>query len=204
MFRSYISAEYRPLAAVLGLAALSILIRYGALGTVQWWFLHRVQDLAWTWVPLTVLGALVTGLPGAALHRWILIGNRVDWIQAELLGVPVLLVGGALLSTLVLVVFQWLLLRRTWSRAGWWIGAAVSGSLFYLLVINPALPFYAWRESILLAPLARMLGVPAAGWLASSLSGALYMFWLQAVLGLVLAAWLKQPGESVQGERVPA
>ena len=167
MFRSYISAEYRPLAAVLGLAG------------------------------------LVSGLPEAALHRWILVGNRVDWIQAELLGVPVLFVGGALLSTLVFSLFQWLLLRRKWPRAGWWIGAAVLGSLFYLLVINPHLPYYAWREDILLSPLSRLLGVPAAGWLAASLGSVIYQFWLQAVLGLALTVGLWEPRERVLGESLP-
>lgn len=203
MFRSYISAEYRSLAAVLGLAALSILIRYGALGAVQWWFLSRIQDLPCTWMPLTALGGLVSGLPEAALHRWILVGNRVDWIQAELLGVPVLFVGGALLSTLVFSLFQWLLLRRKWPRAGWWIGAAVLGSLFYLLVINPHLPYYAWREDILLSPLSRLLGVPAAGWLAASLGSVIYQFWLQAVLGLALTVGLWEPRERVLGESLP-
>ncbi len=105
-------------------------------GATQGAFLrHYVQPKA-VWLALScagwltnviVAGAIVRYWPSADLNRWIVIEG----------------LGGAIIGT-----FQWLLLRRNWSRSVWWVplnATAWAGiTLVYLIIFGPLIGLASW------------------------------------------------------------
>lgn len=203
LFQAYIPPSYRSTAAVLGLAFFSLLIRYGALGLVQWAYLRELLGVSWRWIPATLAGAVLLDLPGAYLNARIYSGDFQELFRTQFMGVNALHLGGTLLTAAAVSLLQWTVLRKRLSGSVWWILTAAAAAAVYVLVISPALPYYAWRDALLFGIPGRVLGVPAVGWLASSLVQALYQLWMQAALGLALVAVLWKPWEQVQRERLP-
>lgn len=204
LFRTYIPPSYRTIPAVLGLAFLSLLIRYGAIGLVQWAFLRELIGISWRWVPATLAGAVLFELPGAYLYARIYSGDFQELMRVQFLGVPLLYLIGTLLTAGAVSLLQWRVLRKRLPGSVWWILAAAAAAAVYVLVISEAVPYYAWRDALLLGIPGRLLGVAPVSWLIASLGGTLYQLWVQAVLALALAAALWVPGEVLPGEKVPA
>jgi hypothetical protein len=98
-------------------------------GALQYWLLrHYLPRMGW-WVLVTVAGWFLGGLL-IALHGWL------GWINPPLnyMDLIFLIMGLAIGSS------QWLLLRRRFARAGWWIAANVTGwSLLGLITPNNSL-----------------------------------------------------------------
>jgi hypothetical protein len=99
-------------------------------GTAQWIVLRRhVPRVGWAWVPATAVGAplaLALVWVGFALVGLVLFQLRAQWLGPFFFGstaLPVLLTTGSLA-----VVGQWLVLRRSFDGAGWWLsGGAAAG-----------------------------------------------------------------------------
>lgn len=120
----------------------------GTLGLIQWFILRQHIPQAWWWVLASLVGWLATA--------FVVFGASESLI---FLGLP-LVVGGAVLGTA-----QWLVLRQTFAKAGWWLLATIMG-----LGIG-------WHA----------VWITGFGWLSLIVGGAVYA----VITGLVIV-WLLQ------------
>jgi hypothetical protein len=93
---------------------------FGAVvGCAQWLVLHRVISAVW-WAPATCLGWTLCGVTSGVLSG--ALGGRVSTIGPDVPVWIIVVVGGpaGALCGLLPGAFQWLVLRRRGSGAGWW------------------------------------------------------------------------------------
>jgi hypothetical protein len=96
---------------------------------LQWMLLDRVVPGAERWVIATPVAALAVAFPNLILQ--LMVGENIansnlsvgmKWV----IGIPLFaLIGG--MTGAVVGIGQWLVLRRSLSRAGWWIGISALG-----------------------------------------------------------------------------
>jgi hypothetical protein len=108
----------------------TMLFLSAGIGLAQWFVLRRRLRGAGWWVPASIAGWTVGDL----------LARRLNLLMRSAAGMATDFGGGALVQALctgtLLGVLQWLVLRRSLPRTGWWIVAAVAGPSILPLVMG--------------------------------------------------------------------
>jgi hypothetical protein len=146
---------------------------FGAVGgLMQWLVLRRQIARAGWWVLASTLGfaiAPVAGIAGVMAMSQVMSLDGNPMAAPMLLGVVFGVVGG---------ILPWLVLRRQFARAGWWVPAHLLGSL-----VGGALGIIAFHAM-------GLIGFYQFSWAAA---GAMFGAGFGAVTGLTLVWLLRQP-----------
>ena len=146
---------------------------FGAVGGFMQWLVlrHRILGAGW-WVLASTLGFAIA--PIAALAG-VMALSQIMSLDGNPLAAPILL---GVLSGVLSAIFPWLILRRQFAQAGWWIPAHLLGSL-----LGGAIGIVTFHA------------VSAIGYYDFSWAGAGAMFGagLGAVTGITLVWFLRQP-----------
>ena len=146
---------------------------FGAVGGfMQWLVLRRQIAGAGWWVLGSTLGFAIA--PIAALAG-VMAVSQVMSLDGNPLTAPILL---GVLSGVLSAICPWLILRRQFAQAGWWIPAHLLGSL-----LGGAMGIVTFHG-------VNLIGYYDFGWAAA---GALFGAGLGAVTGITLVWFLRQP-----------
>ena len=122
------------LASILGFAvgaamanavtALIFTVLFGVAGGVTQWLVlrHRILGAGW-WVLASTLGFAIAPIVAIA---GLMVVSQIMSLDGNPLAAPILL---GVLSGVMSAIFPWLILRRQFAQAGWWIPAHLLGSL---------------------------------------------------------------------------
>ena len=141
-------------------------------GFTQWLVLrHRILGAGW-WVLASTLGFAIVPIVAIA---GVMAVSQIMSLDGNPLAAPILL---GVLSGVLSALFPWLILRRQFAQAGWWIPAHLLGSL-----LGGAMGIVTFHA------------VSAIGYYDFSWTGAGAMFGagLGAVTGITLVWFLRQP-----------
>ena len=146
---------------------------FGAVGGFMQWLVlrHRILGAGW-WVLASTLGFAIA--PIAALAG-VMALSQIMSLDGNPLAAPILL---GVLSGVLSAIFPWLILRRQFAQAGWWIPAHLLGSL-----LGGAIGIVTFHA-------VSVIGYYDFGWAAA---GALFGAGLGAVTGITLVWFLRQP-----------
>ena len=141
-------------------------------GFTQWLVLrHRILGAGW-WVLASTLGFAIA--PIAALAG-VMALSQIMSLDGNPLAAPILL---GVLSGVLSAIFPWLILRRQFAQAGWWIPAHLLGSL-----LGGAMGIVTFHG-------VNLIGFYQFDWAAA---GAMFGAGLGAVTGITLVWFLRQP-----------
>ena len=141
-------------------------------GFTQWLVLrHRILGAGW-WVLASTLGFAIA--PIVAITGLMAV-SQIMSLDGNPLVAPILL---GVLSGVLSAIFPWLILRRQFAQAGWWIPAHLLGSL-----VGGAMGIVAFHVMAL-------IGFYQFPWAAA---GAMFGAGLGAVTGITLVWFLRQP-----------
>ncbi|HEU0294557.1 MAG TPA: hypothetical protein VFR47_17590 [Anaerolineales bacterium] len=141
-------------------------------GFTQWLVLrHRILGAGW-WVLASTLGFAIAPIVAIA---GVMAVSQVMSLDGNPLAAPILL---GVLSGVLSAIFPWLILRRQFAQAGWWIPAHLLGSL-----LGGAMGIVAFHA-------VSAIGYYDFSWAAA---GAMFGAGLGAVTGITLVWLLCQP-----------
>ena len=146
---------------------------FGAVGGFMQWLVlrHRILGAGW-WVLASTLGFAIA--PIAALAG-VMALSQIMSLDGNPLAAPILL---GVLSGVLSAIFPWLILRRQFAQAGWWIPAHLLGSL-----LGGAIGIVTFHG-------VNLIGFYQFDWAAA---GAMFGAGLGAVTGITLVWFLRQP-----------
>lgn len=146
---------------------------FGAVGGFMQWLVlrHRILGAGW-WVLASTLGFAIA--PIAALAG-VMALSQIMSLDGNPLAAPILL---GVLSGVLSAIFPWLILRRQFAQAGWWIPAHLLGSL-----LGGAIGIVTFHG-------VNFIGFYRFDWAAA---GAMFGAGLGAVTGITLVWFLRQP-----------
>lgn len=146
---------------------------FGAVGGFMQWLVlrHRILGAGW-WVLASTLGFAIA--PIAALAG-VMALSQIMSLDGNPLAAPILL---GVLSGVLSAIFPWLILRRQFAQAGWWIPAHLLGSL-----LGGAIGIVTFHG-------VNFIGFYQFDWAAA---GAMFGAGLGAVTGITLVWFLRQP-----------
>jgi len=141
-------------------------------GFTQWLVLrHRILGAGW-WVLASTLGFAIAPIVAIA---GVMAVSQIMSLDGNPLAAPILL---GVLSGVLSAIFPWLILRRQFAQAGWWIPAHLLGSL-----AGGAMGIVAFHTVAL-------IGFYQFVWAAA---GAMFGAGLGAITGITLVWLLRQP-----------
>ena len=141
-------------------------------GFTQWLVLrHRILGAGW-WVLASTLGFAIA--PIVAITGLMAV-SQIMSLDGNPLVAPILL---GVLSGVLSAIFPWLILRRQFAQAGWWIPAHLLGSL-----LGGAMGIVTFHG-------VNLIGFYQFDWAAA---GAMFGAGLGAVTGITLVWFLRQP-----------
>ena len=141
-------------------------------GFTQWLVLrHRILGAGW-WVLASTLGFAIAPIVAIAA---VLAVSQILSLDGNPLAAPILL---GVLSGVLSAIFPWLILRRQFAQAGWWIPAHLLGSL-----LGGAMGIVTFHG-------VSLIGFYQFDWAAA---GAMFGAGLGAVTGITLVWFLRQP-----------
>lgn len=146
---------------------------FGAVGGFMQWLVlrHRILGAGW-WVLASTLGFAIA--PIAALAG-VMALSQIMSLDGNPLAAPILL---GVLSGVLSAIFPWLILRRQFAQAGWWIPAHLLGSL-----LGGAIGIVTFHA-------VSVIGYYDFSWTGA---GAMFGAGLGAVTGITLVWFLRQP-----------
>jgi hypothetical protein len=141
-------------------------------GFTQWLVLrHRILGAGW-WVLASTLGFAIAPIMAIA---GVMAVSQIMSLDGNSLAAPILL---GVLSGVLSAIFPWLILRRQFAQAGWWIPAHLLGSL-----LGGAMGIVTFHG-------VSLIGFYQFDWAAA---GAMFGAGLGAVTGITLVWFLRQP-----------
>ena len=141
-------------------------------GSMQWLVLRRQIAAAGWWVLASTLGFAIA--PIVAITGLMAV-SQIMSLDGNPLVAPILL---GVLSGVLSAIFPWLILRRQFAQAGWWIPAHLLGSL-----LGGAMGIVTFHG-------VNLIGFYQFDWAAA---GAMFGAGLGAVTGITLVWFLRQP-----------
>ncbi|MBN2007583.1 MAG: hypothetical protein JXA21_29830 [Anaerolineae bacterium] len=113
----------------------STIIRLLILSGLQWAIIRHYHRILRWWAPATLIGALA-GMLTKFIVSWLLLAviPSGEWGNLILAGIAGAVAG----------IGQWLLLRRCFKRAGWWVLANAVSAALNALTTLPGLQFLGW------------------------------------------------------------
>jgi len=146
---------------------------FGAVGGFTQWLVlrHRILGAGW-WVLASTLGFAIA--PIVAITGLMAV-SQIMSLDGNPLVAPILL---GVLSGVLSAIFPWLILRRQFAQAGWWIPAHLLGSL-----LGGAMGIVTFHG-------VNLIGFYQFDWAAA---GAMFGAGLGAVTGITLVWFLRQP-----------
>jgi hypothetical protein len=141
-------------------------------GSMQWLVLRRQIAGAGWWVLASTLGFAIA--PIVAITGLMAV-SQIMSLDGNPLVAPILL---GVLSGVLSAIFPWLILRRQFAQAGWWIPAHLLGSL-----LGGAMGIVTFHG-------VNLIGFYQFDWAAA---GAMFEAGLGAVTGITLVWFLRQP-----------
>ncbi len=146
---------------------------FGAVGGFTQWLVlrHQILGAGW-WVLASTLGFAIA--PIVAITGLMAV-SQIMSLDGNPLVAPILL---GVLSGVLSAIFPWLILRRQFAQAGWWIPAHLLGSL-----LGGALGIVTFHG-------VNLIGFYQFDWAAA---GAMFGAGLGAVTGITLVWFLRQP-----------
>ena len=146
---------------------------FGAVGGFMQWLVlrRRIAGAGW-WVLASTLGFAIA--PIVAITGLMAV-SQIMSLDGNPMAAPILL---GVLSGVLSAIFPWLILRRQFAQAGWWIPAHLLGSL-----LGGALGIVTFHG-------VNLIGFYQFDWAAA---GAMFGAGLGAVTGITLVWFLRQP-----------